>query len=702
MGAIRVVPPFEVFPDIDGDPLDSGSIYIGHPGLNPEIPANQLPIFWDGELSIPTTQPVRTLGGFPVRDGKPSNFYVGSSSYSISVRNKNGSLVYSDLSVTTGNVDFKSPILCKTVSDMTKEVIHTVSGSVISPSEIANVANSGAMLETVWNNDKSKKGGARYELKTLAQHRLDIGDPTWVPATNVDHYLFLGSTYVAVMASPLTVYVAGAAGDGTSNDSGAFQSCVDYYKELGGQILVPSGSFLIGTTIIRGDGIEFIGDGVKRDYAYVTAPKAGCTEIVIEDGITGFIAPTTGRIRHQGGGFKNIGFRAKTVGTSAYGAPAAYSPNTVVMDTLRTIDVVFDNVDFTCLDKGITNTTIDGGQEAARTVIRNWTAQDCNYVFKFNDGAADIKIEDCPIALHCNYMAHATSCDGMQITNCRWFQCRYTSLHYEDSQFLNVTGTTLFETGELQCHILNSTYISIAASTFSRAGWYAPSITNKNAILIQDCSNVAIQGIVERPGRAGLIISGCNVVTVDLSIYSPHNGFGSSSTGGIDVINSRNVKLGGSVFGFSAVKWGVTADRLSKEEISGSISTNGQIRNCPRLSSNDQIVRIDGTGTTIGASGSATLKTVLFIVPKGKKLTVGYMRYTSTNGLTARVGSKFYTAYDTLDVEIESYEEVVVFDNSGGIGDVKQNVIFYVYNPTAGSLTQEADSFFEYRVKYLD
>lgn len=92
MTAISVNPPYPIFTDVDGNPLNDGYIYVGIANQNPEV----LPVavYWDSALTIPAVQPIRTNGGYPARNGTPSRVYT-SSDYSITVRNKNGSFVYS-------------------------------------------------------------------------------------------------------------------------------------------------------------------------------------------------------------------------------------------------------------------------------------------------------------------------------------------------------------------------------------------------------------------------------------------------------------------------------------------------------------------------------------------------------------------------------------------------------------------------------
>ena len=83
--------PFQFFTEADGTPLDNGNIYIGTENLNPETYPIQ--VWADPAGTIPLSQPIKTSDGYMVRYGTPVNIFVDSA-YSITVKNKNGELVY--------------------------------------------------------------------------------------------------------------------------------------------------------------------------------------------------------------------------------------------------------------------------------------------------------------------------------------------------------------------------------------------------------------------------------------------------------------------------------------------------------------------------------------------------------------------------------------------------------------------------------
>jgi hypothetical protein len=93
--SLSVNPPYPIFAEADGLPLENGYIWIGVANLDPQI--NPINVYWDAALTIPAAQAIRTLNGYAVYNGTPSRFYVNGD-YSIRVMDKNGSTIYTSLS----------------------------------------------------------------------------------------------------------------------------------------------------------------------------------------------------------------------------------------------------------------------------------------------------------------------------------------------------------------------------------------------------------------------------------------------------------------------------------------------------------------------------------------------------------------------------------------------------------------------------
>ena len=94
MSALSIQPPYPAFAGTDGLPLENGYIWVGTVNLNPQV--NPIAVYWDAANTIAAPQPIRTLNGYPSRNGTPARFYVASD-YSIQVLDSKGSVVYTSL-----------------------------------------------------------------------------------------------------------------------------------------------------------------------------------------------------------------------------------------------------------------------------------------------------------------------------------------------------------------------------------------------------------------------------------------------------------------------------------------------------------------------------------------------------------------------------------------------------------------------------
>lgn len=169
MPAIFVPPPFPVFTDTDGTPLENGYILIGVANLDPQ--GNPIAVYWDEAQTIPAAQPIRTLGGYPSYNGTPSNLYAATT-FSIRVLNKNGSLVYAsaDQGLTSDNVAFTQAgtgAVGRSAQDKLREVV-----SVKDFGAVGNgIANDTAAIQLAINTGKSVVGvrGETYLIGPLTQ-----------------------------------------------------------------------------------------------------------------------------------------------------------------------------------------------------------------------------------------------------------------------------------------------------------------------------------------------------------------------------------------------------------------------------------------------------------------------------------------------------------------------------------------------------
>jgi hypothetical protein len=89
----RLTNPLPLFLDTRGALLDAGYVYVGAPGSDPEIEANQIALFWDAAMTDAADQPLRTLGGQIVNGSDPAFVYMAETDWSLTVKTADGALV---------------------------------------------------------------------------------------------------------------------------------------------------------------------------------------------------------------------------------------------------------------------------------------------------------------------------------------------------------------------------------------------------------------------------------------------------------------------------------------------------------------------------------------------------------------------------------------------------------------------------------
>lgn len=96
---LQIQSPFQQFFDAAGVPLSNGSIYIGATNSNPET--TPITVYWDNAGTQTAVQPLKTSGGYIVRDGTPARVFTTLESFSLTVKDKKGRIVFTTLDATS-------------------------------------------------------------------------------------------------------------------------------------------------------------------------------------------------------------------------------------------------------------------------------------------------------------------------------------------------------------------------------------------------------------------------------------------------------------------------------------------------------------------------------------------------------------------------------------------------------------------------
>lgn len=142
--------PFILFTDSDGSPLDSGYIYYGVYGLNPET--SPINVYLDSNLSNVASQPIRTINGYPDINGSPAKLFL-SSNYSITVRNKKRELVFSSLFEQYDSTEFQTQQNAIACANSAAQSANSASQSASSAAQSSLSASNAAISATTAINN---------------------------------------------------------------------------------------------------------------------------------------------------------------------------------------------------------------------------------------------------------------------------------------------------------------------------------------------------------------------------------------------------------------------------------------------------------------------------------------------------------------------------------------------------------------------
>ena len=268
MALTQVTGPYPIFTDLDGTPLDDGYLYIG--AINDDPETNPIQVFWDANLTIPATQPIRTSNGYAYRNGTPALLYTGGE-FSITIRNKRNEFVlYSPVGYGFDPAAVSASVVKNDFTGDGVEVDFVLSASP-STKLATNVFINGVYQEkdsyTLAGNtitfSVAPPLSSSIEIMTNETGVINSGN-----ANDISYTLTASGATLQSVQSKLEQYVSvkdfGAVGDGVADDTAAIQDAIDAFPN-GVTIYFPRGTYRVTAQIVVNTKVSLLGDGIASE-----------------------------------------------------------------------------------------------------------------------------------------------------------------------------------------------------------------------------------------------------------------------------------------------------------------------------------------------------------------------------------------------------------------------------------------------------
>ena len=264
MALTQVTGPYPIFTDLDGTPLDDGYLYIG--AINDDPETNPIQVFWDANLTIPATQPIRTNNGYAYRNGTPALLYAGGE-FSITIRNKRNEFVlYSPVGYGFDPAAVSASVVKNDFIGDGVTVAFVLSAS---PSTIlaTNIFINGVYQEkdsyTLSGNTitftVAPPLSSSIEILTNETGIINSGN-----ANDISYTLTAAGATLQSVQTKLEQYISvkdfGAVGDGVTDDTAAIQAAEDACAVSGQALLFPAGTYRCNSGITK-KSVNWIGEG---------------------------------------------------------------------------------------------------------------------------------------------------------------------------------------------------------------------------------------------------------------------------------------------------------------------------------------------------------------------------------------------------------------------------------------------------------
>jgi len=308
MALTQVTGPYPIFTDLDGTPLDDGYLFIG--AINDDPETNPIQVFWDSNLTIPATQPIRTNNGYAWRNGTPGLLYTGGE-FSITIRNKRNEFVlYSPVGYGFDPAAVSASVVKNDFIGDGVEVNFTLS-SAPSTKLATNIFINGVYQEkdsyTLAGNvitfSVAPPLSSSIEIMTNETGVINSGN-----ATAISYTLTAPGAVQQTVQTKLEQYVSvkdfGAVGDGVTDDTAAIQAAIDSGAFA---VYIPAGTYAVDQIVITSDNTQILTAGWSVTFRQINSVGRFDEPIiqVIASNVTigdltfeGNIATDTGEFNH--------------------------------------------------------------------------------------------------------------------------------------------------------------------------------------------------------------------------------------------------------------------------------------------------------------------------------------------------------------------------------------------------------------------
>ena len=273
MALTQLAPPYPIFTDKSGDPLDNGYLYFGVVDKNPET--DPIQVYYDSNLTQLAAQPLRTSNGYVMRNGAPALIYANGQ-FSVTVRDKNKDLViYSPVGY---GIDPGAISGVVVVQDHVGDGVTTVFGIGASPASenatnvyIDGVYQSKSTYITNLSTLTFSEAPPLYSAIEIVSNQTGIiGNTGGTTAQQVIYNEGSPGAVSRTVKSRLQDFVSvkdfGAVGDGVTDDTAAIQSAMDNSF----RIYFPKGTYIVSSTL-SADKTGFKVFGESEDVVTIQA-----------------------------------------------------------------------------------------------------------------------------------------------------------------------------------------------------------------------------------------------------------------------------------------------------------------------------------------------------------------------------------------------------------------------------------------------